>query len=117
MRAAAAQRRSIRKYAPDPIPDADLRAIIDTAMSAPSPMNVQPWRFVVVREPVLKAKLQAAANNQAHRRKKSPTTPSLLCGIVCDVHGVRFTPTHATKNRKRYRYYTSQAAIQKPQAR
>ena len=28
-------------------------------------MNVQPWRFVVVREPTLKAKLQVAANNQA----------------------------------------------------
>ena len=54
-----------------------------------------------------------AANNQAHRRKKSPATPSLLSGIVFDVNGVRFTPTHATKNGKRYRYYTSQAAIQK----
>jgi nitroreductase len=28
-------------------------------------MNVQPWRFVVVREPTLKAQLQVAANNQA----------------------------------------------------
>ncbi len=65
MRAAAAQRRSVRKYTADPIPEDDLRAIIDTAMSAPSPMNVQPWRFVVVREPALKAKLQNAANNQA----------------------------------------------------
>ncbi len=65
MRAAAAQRRSIRKYTPDPIPDEDLRAILRAAMSAPSPMNVQPWRFVVVREPTLKAKLQVAANNQA----------------------------------------------------
>jgi site-specific DNA recombinase len=54
-----------------------------------------------------------AVNHQAHRRKKSPTTPSLLTGMVFDVHGVRFTPTHATKNGKRYRYYTSQAAIQK----
>jgi site-specific DNA recombinase len=54
-----------------------------------------------------------AANNQAHRRKKSPATPSLLSGFVFDVNGVRFTPTHATKNGKRYRYYTSQAAIQK----
>jgi site-specific DNA recombinase len=53
------------------------------------------------------------ANNQAHRRKKSPATPSLLSGIVFDVKGVRFTPTHTTKNGKRYRYYTSQAAIQK----
>ena len=52
------------------------------------------------------------ANNQAHRSKKSPATPSLLSGMVFDTKGVRFTPTHAVKNGKRYRYYTSQAAIQ-----
>jgi site-specific DNA recombinase len=53
------------------------------------------------------------ANNQAHRSRKSSSTPSLLSGIVFDINGVRFTPTHAAKNGKRYRYYTSQAAIQK----
>jgi site-specific DNA recombinase len=51
-------------------------------------------------------------NNQAHRSRKSASTPSLLSGIVFDINGVRFTPTHAVKNGKRYRYYTSQAAIQ-----
>lgn len=51
------------------------------------------------------------ANDQAHRTKKTVSTPSLLSGIVFDVNGVRFTPTHAVKNGKRYRYYTSQAAI------
>jgi site-specific DNA recombinase len=37
--------------------------------------------------------------------------PSLLSGVIFDTNGVRFTPTHAVKNGKRYRYYTSQAAI------
>ena len=55
---------------------------------------------------------QLEANNQAHRSKKSVSTPSLLSGIVFDPKGIRFTPTHAVKNGKRYRYYTSQAAIQ-----
>src|SRR5437588_9752867 len=53
------------------------------------------------------------ANNQAHRTGKSTSTVSLLSGIIFDAKGVRFTPTHAVKNGKRYRYYTSQAAIQK----
>src|SRR5258706_11110653 len=53
------------------------------------------------------------ANNQAHRSKKSQSTPSMLSGIIFDTKGVRFTPTHAVKNGKRYRYYTSQASIQK----
>jgi site-specific DNA recombinase len=53
------------------------------------------------------------ANNQAHRIGKSTSTSSLLTGVVFDTKGVRFTPTHTVKNGKRYRYYTSQAAIQK----
>lgn len=69
-------------------------------------------------EPILSRELwdqvaaQLAANNQALRRGKSVSTPSLLSGILFDPRGVRFTPTHAVKNGKRYRYYTSQAAIQ-----
>jgi nitroreductase len=61
----ATRRRSIRKYTADPIPDADLREIIRIAGRAPSSLNVQPWRFVVVRDAALKQRLQVAANNQA----------------------------------------------------
>jgi len=50
-------------------------------------------------------------NNQAHREGKSQSTPSLLTGKLFDSNGVRFTPTHAVKNAKRYRYYTSQTAV------
>jgi site-specific DNA recombinase len=50
-------------------------------------------------------------NNQSHRTGKSHSTPSLLSGILFDSHGVRFTPTHAVKNGKRYRYYTSQSVV------
>ena len=57
------------------------------------------------------ARLQT--NNQAHRSGKSQSTPSLLSGVIFDPKGVRFTLTHAVKNGKRYRYYTSQAAIQR----
>lgn len=65
VRQAVAKRRSVRQYTADPIPEADLREIVRLAGAAPSPMNVQPWRFVIVRDPALKAKLQVAANNQA----------------------------------------------------
>jgi site-specific DNA recombinase len=57
------------------------------------------------------ARLQA--NNQAHRSRKTQSTPSLLSGIVFDTKGIRFTPSHAVKKGKRYRYYTSQSVIQK----
>jgi site-specific DNA recombinase len=50
-------------------------------------------------------------NNLAHRMGKPRSTPSLLSGKLFDSNGVRFTPTHAVKNGKRYRYYTSQTVV------
>jgi nitroreductase len=61
---AALSRRSIRQYAPTPIPEADLRELLRLAGRAPSAYNVQPWRFVVVQDDVLKAKLADAAYGQ-----------------------------------------------------
>lgn len=62
--AAAEARRSIRKYEPEPIAEADLREILRVAGLAPSAWNIQPWRVAVVREPSLKSALQAAAYGQ-----------------------------------------------------
>lgn len=62
---AAGARRSIRKFTDAPVPEADLREILRVAGLAPSAFNAQPWRWVVVRDPALKAELQAAANGQA----------------------------------------------------
>lgn len=62
--AAAEQRRSIRAYTPDAPSPADLDAILHETSLAPSAWNLQPWRFVVVRDPQLKTKLAGAAYNQ-----------------------------------------------------
>jgi nitroreductase len=61
---AAKARRSNRQYTPDPMPREDLLEILETVALAPSAMNVQPWRFIVVEDPELKAQLAVAANNQ-----------------------------------------------------
>ena len=61
---AAAARRSIRRYAPEPIPEADLREILHLVSLAPSAFDLQPWRFVVAQDPDLKAALQEAAFGQ-----------------------------------------------------
>ena len=45
-----AARRSIRRFADRPVPDEALQTILTAAIRAPSGMNRQPWRFVVVRE-------------------------------------------------------------------
>jgi len=68
---------------------------------------------IVSRELWDRVAARLKANNQANQSRKSTSTPSLLRGMLFDTKGVRFTPTHAVKNGHRYRYYTSQAAIQK----
>jgi nitroreductase len=62
---AAEQRRSIRHYTPDTISEDELRELLRLVGRAPSAWNLQPWRFVVVRDPALKEQLKAVANNQA----------------------------------------------------
>ena len=44
-------RRSIRNYIADkPVSDETVEALLRAAMSAPTAGNVQPWRFIVVRD-------------------------------------------------------------------
>lgn len=64
VREAAQQRRSIRQFEQQPIPSQDMDEILDVVRLAPSAFNVQPWRFVIVETPELKAQLAAAAFNQ-----------------------------------------------------
>ncbi len=46
---------SVRQFAPDPVPAADVREMVRLASLAPSPNNSQPWQFVAVsRQSLLK---------------------------------------------------------------
>jgi nitroreductase len=47
--------RAIRKQKPDPIPDEDIETILDAAIQAPNGGNMQPWHFLVVTDPDLRA--------------------------------------------------------------
>ncbi|MFX1300166.1 MAG: nitroreductase family protein [Promethearchaeota archaeon] len=51
------KRRSIRRYKPYDIPNSDLEKILDAARLAPSTNNSQSWRFIVVKNPKIKALL------------------------------------------------------------
>lgn len=58
-------RRSIRKYAQEPIPSEDLERMLHLTSLAPSAWNLQPWRMTVVTDSDTKARLQVAAYGQA----------------------------------------------------
>jgi nitroreductase len=64
-----ATRRSVREFAPTPIPDGVIEAAIRAAASAPSGANVQPWRFVVITDPERKA---AEAEEQVFYSRRAP---------------------------------------------
>jgi len=52
-------RRSIRKYQDKPIPKEALDKILEAAKQAPSAVNKQPYRFVVVDDPEIKKELKS----------------------------------------------------------
>jgi len=45
------QRQSVRRYKSDPVPEEHVRMILDAARRAPTCMNQQPWKFLVIRDP------------------------------------------------------------------
>lgn len=58
------ERRATKDFEPTPIPDEDLKKILSAALRAPSANNLQPWRFVVVRDAEQRKRLRVAAMNQ-----------------------------------------------------
>ena len=56
-----ARRRSIRHFAPDRVPRELVELAIAAANTAPSGANRQPWHFVAVSDPALKAEIRRAA--------------------------------------------------------
>ena len=52
------KRRSIRKYAPDDVPQEMINQMLEAARLAPSGSNRQPWRFLVVRDKETRKKLR-----------------------------------------------------------
>jgi nitroreductase len=61
---AITKRRSVRKFKSEPLSEHQIERLIESARLAPSGCNVQPWRFLVVKDNQLKKKLCAAAFNQ-----------------------------------------------------
>jgi nitroreductase len=59
-----ATRRTVRHFSSDPVPDDLIDAAIALAGAAPSGANMQPWRFVVVRDPEVKRRIRLAAEEE-----------------------------------------------------
>ena len=59
-------RKSVRKYSDKHIPDEDLRKILEAGRLAPSWMNVQSWKFILIKSQENKDLLSELSCGQAH---------------------------------------------------
>jgi nitroreductase len=59
------ERRATPSFSSAPVHEEDLKRILRAGLEAPSGYNLQPWRFVVVRDPEQRKRLRVAAMNQA----------------------------------------------------
>lgn len=71
---AALTRRSVRAYRDEPVTEAEIARLLTLTGRAPSAFNVQPWRFVVVRD----ADTKAALREVAYGQKQVTEAPALI---------------------------------------
>lgn len=62
-------RRSVRTFAERPIPRPLLERLVAAASTAPSSSNRQPWRYAIVTEPGLRARIVEAVRRRAEEQK------------------------------------------------
>ena len=76
--------------------------------------NVYDGQHQAILEPTLwqRVQEQLATNRHKRRNRVEAKLPSLLAGLLFDDKGNAMSPTHATSNGRRYRYYISQAIPQ-----
>ena len=60
-------RHSVREYSDRPVDEALIATCIAAAGTAPSGANQQPWHFVAMADPEMKARIRAAAEEEEER--------------------------------------------------
>ncbi len=78
-----ASRKSVRSYTDQDVTPEQVETILRAAMAAPTGMNVQPWRFVVVRDQAVKDKLAGGFNKMI---AKAPVV-IVVCGQTVQKNG------------------------------
>jgi len=82
-------RRTVREFAPDPVPLDLVESAVEAAASAPSGANRQPWRFVIVRDPEVKRRIREAAEveeREFYERRAPPEWLRDLAPLGTDWH-------------------------------
>ncbi len=73
-----ARRRSVRRFSDRPIAEGVIEQCLRAASSAPSGANLQPWHFVVVRDPAVKRRIREEAEREEREFYRRRATPEWL---------------------------------------
>ncbi len=74
-------RRTVRQFSERPVPRAVIENCLKAASSAPSGANMQPWKFVVISDPELKAQIRQKAEEEEHEFYTRRATPEWLAAL------------------------------------
>jgi len=75
------ERRSVRNFSAEPVPRSLVENALRVAASAPSGANRQPWRFVVVEDPLVKTRIRRAAEREEELLYRERATREYLEAI------------------------------------
>ncbi|MGZ5445340.1 MAG: nitroreductase family protein [Thermoanaerobaculia bacterium] len=75
-------RRTVREFSSDDVPDEVIALAIEAASHAPSGANMQPWKFVVVRDPALKREIRIAAEKEERENYNGRMTDEWLRALA-----------------------------------
>jgi nitroreductase len=76
------ERRSVRFFSDEPVPREAIEQAIRAASTAPSGAHKQPWRFVVVDDPVLKRQIREGAEQEEREFYTHRATPEWLADLA-----------------------------------
>ncbi|MCZ7684007.1 MAG: nitroreductase family protein [Sandaracinaceae bacterium] len=87
-------RRSVRHFSTDPVPREAIELALRVAGTAPSGAHRQPWFFVAISDPEVKARIREAAEREEREFYERRATPEWLEALA--PLGTDFVKTHIT---------------------
>jgi len=86
------ERRSVRKFQPNPIPEDHLMQILEAANFAPTPRNRQAWKFLVIQKREIINKIREECIKRAGDDSKEYYTNYLSAPVYVEVLASTNTP-------------------------
>jgi nitroreductase len=80
------ERRSIRKYKPDPVSEAALQKVLEAVRWSPSWANTQCWELILVKDPNVKSELADTLTTTNPARSSMTEAPLVV--VLCGKKGV-----------------------------